>query len=103
MATLHKAAVGLFLLIIVQVKSENTLFNGITKLRKKHTRVLSLPPEDMIKKQTLSEVGTYAELKDDPNSSPLQSFTICSTIMATILQNPYPVFFNILDDQQSQI
>ena len=57
----------------------------------------------MIKKRTLSEVGTYAELKDDPNSSPLQSFTICSTIMATILQNPYPVFFNILDDQQSQI
>ena len=43
----------------------------------------SLPPEDKEGKKTLEEVHTYAELKLDRSLDPPDSFTICSTIMAT--------------------
>lgn len=63
-----------------------------------------LAPEDRVPKNTLEEVHTYAELRNDPRSSLPHAFTICSTFMATDCQSPYyPIFFNLLDNQKNQL
>ena len=64
---------------------------------------LDLPAEDKVGKKTLKEVHTYAELKNDPRASLPDSFTVCSTIMATDCVHPqYPAFFNILNTNSGQ-
>ena len=56
-----------------------------------------LPPEKKMGKDTLEEVHSYAELKRDPRASLPDSFTVCSTIMATDCVYPqFLTFFNIL-------
>ena len=55
------------------------------------------------KTKLLGEVQTFAELKYDLRSSLPNSFTICSTVMATKHPGYYPIFFNLVDDQQGQI
>ena len=64
----------------------------------------SLTEEEMMSKQTLEEVHTYAELKHDSRASLPDSFTICSTIVTTSCQNyAYPAFFTILDNNGTQL
>ena len=61
------------------------------------------PLKDRIGKHKLEEVHTYAELKLDPISPLPDSFTICSSIMATDCQSPAaPIFFNLLDNNRQQ-
>ena len=62
----------------------------------------SLPAEQMVGKDTLEEVHTYAELELDPHASLPDSFTICSAIITTSCRNsPWPAFFTILDKSRS--
>ena len=64
----------------------------------------NLPAEDKMGKNTLEEIHTYAELKHDPRASLPDSFTICSTIMTANCQNhEWPIFFNILDNNRTQL
>ena len=63
----------------------------------------SLTAEDKVGKRRLEELPTFAELKHDPRSSLPESFTVCSTIMATDCQYHSPPFFAILDDNRNQI
>ena len=64
----------------------------------------NLPAEVTMKKRTLKEVHTYAELKHDPHSSLPPAFTVCSTILITTCQSFYwPIWFNILDNQGGQL
>ena len=59
----------------------------------------SLPPEDIMAKETLEEVHTYAELKNDLKVSLPDTFTICSTIMISGCQSyEWPSFFHITDN-----
>ena len=63
----------------------------------------SLSEEDKMSKEKLEEVHTYAELKHDPRASLPDSFTVCSTIMATNCPNyAWPAFFAILDNDRAQ-
>merc|ERR1712110_1014315 len=63
----------------------------------------SLPAEDTMPKKTLEEVHTYAELKHDPRTSLPDSFTVCSTIMATNCQYPqWTTFLSILNQNRDQ-
>ena len=63
----------------------------------------SLTAEDKIGKRRLEELHTFTELKHDPRSSLPESFTVCSTIMATDCQYHSPPFFAILDKNRNQI
>ena len=63
----------------------------------------SLPPEDIMGKENLEDLHTYAELKHDPSASLPESFTICSTIMITSCQSSeWPTFFNLFDNSGGQ-
>ena len=60
-----------------------------------------LPAEEKMRKKTLEEVHTYAELKNDPRALLPQSFF---TIMISGCQSSgWPKFFNILDDNKEQL
>ena len=60
-----------------------------------------LDGNDQRRKETLEEVHTYAELKNDPKASLPPSFTICSTAMTTY--GPNPLFFTLLGKNRSQL
>ena len=100
---------GLVLLVTARTSSEDTCTSGPND--EKCNYVVnhsfcesSLPPEDLEGKNTLEEVHTYAELKNDPHSNLPDSFTICSTIMDTNCQSwGWPMFFNVLDNQNKQL
>ena len=100
---------GLVLLVTARTSSEDTCSSGPNG--EKCNYVVnhsfcesSLPPEDLEGKNTLEEVHTYAELKNDPHSNLPDSFTICSTIMDTNCQSwGWPMFFNVLDNQNKQL
>ena len=64
----------------------------------------SVSAHEMVGKKNLEEVHTYAELKEDKRADLPDSFTICSTIMKTTCCRtcPWPSFFAILDDNDSQ-
>ena len=63
----------------------------------------SVSDEDKVGKKTLEEIHTYAELKHGPRAPLPESFTVCSTIMATGCQSQrWPTFFNILDNNGGQ-
>ena len=57
-----------------------------------------LHAEDKMGKKTFQEVYAYAELKNAPQASLPESFTVCSTAMATDCKYPQlATFFNILN------
>ena len=59
--------------------------------------------EKKLTQETLEEVDTYAELKNDHPASLPPSFTICSTLMLKSCPDQgYPVFFTILDNERAQ-
>ena len=62
-----------------------------------------LTAEDKKDKRRLEDLPTYSELRHDPRSALPQSFTVCSTIMATDCQYHSPPFFAILDNNRNQI
>ena len=100
---------GLVLLVSARTSSEETCSSGPDG--EKCNYVVnhsfcesSLPPEDLEGKNTLEEVHTYAELKNDPRSNLPDSFTICSTIMDTTCQSSWwPMFFNVLDNENKML
>ena len=67
---------------------------------------LNLPADDKEGKNTLGEVHTYAELKQDPRASLPDSFTVCSTIMTavcpTLKASGWATFLNILNNNRGQ-
>ena len=65
----------------------------------------NLPVQDSRSKKKLEEIRAYAELKGDALSSLPESFTLCSTIMVTNVDdlNPETTFLSLLDDQGSQL
>ena len=65
----------------------------------------NLPIQDSRSKKKLEEIRAYAELKEDPLSSLPKSFTLCSTIMVTNVDdlNLETTFLSLLDDQGSQL
>ena len=101
--------VALVLLITARASSEDKCSSGLNS--KKCSYVVNhsfceanLPPKDLESKDNLNEIHTYAELKHDPRSALPDSFTICSTIMATDCKSVKPMkFFNVLDNQLEQI
>ena len=98
---------------VVMLLSTEASSSGIpvSQKEKGYAEVLSqafcesdLPEKDKMGKRTLDEVHTYAELKQDLRSSFPNSFTVCSTLMATNYQSSVePLFFTILDNQLDQM
>ena len=98
-----------YVLLCMLLLSAEASSNEISLLRRTRevtkTNVISLtfcesnlPAEEKMRKKTLDEVHTYAELKHDPRASLPVSFTVCSTIMATDCNSPqYPTFSNFLN------
>ena len=63
----------------------------------------SLSKEEKMGKKTLEEVHTYAQLKQDPQASLPDHFTVCASIMVSDCKSStWPIFFNILDSEGVQ-
>ena len=56
--------------------------------------ITCLSDENLEEKETLEEVHTYAQLKNDPRADLPMSFTICSSVMATYVE--LQKLFNLL-------
>ena len=54
-------------------------------------------------KKSMKEVHTYAQLKQDPQASLPDHFTVCASIMVSDCKSStWPIFFNILDSEGFQ-
>ena len=113
MSTLHKFILWLLLSTVnvgeankdVTQQQRGTRATSKTSINVVNLSFCSLDLEDNVRKakKTLEEVHTYAELKHDPRASLPDSFTVCSTIMATDCVHPqYPAFLNILNTNSGQ-
>ena len=99
---------GIFCIILLSAETRSShipLLKSTMDVPK--TNVVSLTfcesAESKYSKETLEEVHTYAELKNDPRASLPESFTVCSTIMvAGCPSYGNFAFFNILDNNNDQ-
>ena len=97
-----KGSYVVFFMILLSARaSSNETFNThIVNLAFCESNLL---PTDKMGKETLEDLHTYAELKDDPRASLPDSFTVCSNIMITdCLGDMWPTFFNLLNNNSGQ-
>ena len=97
-----KGSYVVFFMILLSARaSSNETFNThIVNLAFCESNLL---PTDKMGKETLEDLHTYAELKDDSRASLPDSFTVCSNIMISgCFSTEWPTFFNIFDNNRGQ-